>query len=42
LFTLRDANSSGDDVFGHFGILRDDYTRKPAYDVLRDLISSAV
>lgn len=41
LFTLRDANSSGDDVFGHFGILRDDYTRKPAYDVLCRAIARA-
>jgi hypothetical protein len=39
LFTLRDADSSGDDIFGHFGILRDDYTRKAAYDVLRNVIS---
>jgi hypothetical protein len=38
---LRDANSSGDDVFGHFGILRDDYTRKPAYDVLCRAIARA-
>jgi hypothetical protein len=42
LFTLRDANSSGDDLFGHFGVLRDDYTRKPAYDVLRRLIDPGV
>jgi hypothetical protein len=39
LFTLRDADSRGDDVFGRFGILRDDYTRKPAYDVLRRAIA---
>jgi hypothetical protein len=40
LFTLRDADSSRDDedgVFGRFGILRDDYTPKAAYAVLRDL-----
>lgn len=42
LFTLRDADSSGDDIFGHFGILRDEYTRKAAYDVLRNLISPGV
>jgi hypothetical protein len=39
LFTLRDANSSQPDEFGRFGMLRDDYTPKPAYDVLRDLIA---
>jgi len=38
LFTLRDADTSSRDLFGHFGILRDDYTRKPAYDALRKLI----
>lgn len=39
LFTLRDADSSRDDVFCQFGILRDDYTRKAAYDMLRKLTS---
>jgi hypothetical protein len=39
LFTLRDTDSSGDDIFGHFGVLRDDYTPKAAYDVLRNVIS---
>lgn len=34
LFTLRDADSSKDDLFHNFGILRDDYSRKPAYDRL--------
>ena len=34
LFTLRDADSSKDDLFHHFGILRDDYSRKPAFDRL--------
>ncbi|MGH2513636.1 MAG: hypothetical protein ACRDGQ_13220 [Candidatus Limnocylindrales bacterium] len=38
LFTLRDANSSGPDLFGHFGVLRDDYSPKPAYATLRTLI----
>jgi hypothetical protein len=41
LFTLRDADSSSDDPFGHFGILRDDYSRKPAYGALRSLIRGA-
>ena len=34
LFTLRDADSSKDDLFHNFGILRDDYSPKPAYDRL--------
>ena len=37
LFTLRDAQSASQDNFGHFGILRDDYTPKTAYDALRAL-----
>lgn len=41
LFTLRDADSRGDDVFGRFGILRDDYTRKPAYEAVRGAIARA-
>ena len=41
LFTLRDADSSRDDVFCQFGILRDDYTPKAAYDVLRTLINAS-
>jgi hypothetical protein len=39
LFTLRDADTSKDDMFHHFGILRDDYSPKPAFDVLRRLIA---
>ncbi|HEY5196938.1 MAG TPA: hypothetical protein VIJ51_07915 [Solirubrobacteraceae bacterium] len=39
LFTLRDADTSKDAIFHHFGILRDDYSRKPAFDVLRRLIA---
>ena len=42
LFTLRDADSSRDDVFCQFGVLRDDYTPKPAFEVLRKLISPGV
>jgi hypothetical protein len=41
LFTLRDADSHRDDVFCQFGVLRDDYTPKPAFEVLRTLISQA-
>jgi hypothetical protein len=39
LFALRDADSSRDGLFYHFGVLRDDYSAKPAFGVLRDLIA---
>ncbi|HEY5196937.1 MAG TPA: hypothetical protein VIJ51_07910 [Solirubrobacteraceae bacterium] len=39
LFTLRDADTSKDGMFHHFGVLRDDYSPKPAFDVLRRLIA---
>jgi hypothetical protein len=39
LFTLRDADSSKDGLFHRFGILRDDYSRKPAFARLRTLIA---
>jgi len=39
LFTLRDADTAKDGMFHHFGILRDDYSQKPAFDVLRRLIA---
>lgn len=39
LFTLRDAHSSKDSLFHRFGVLRDDYSAKPAFGVLRDLIA---
>ncbi|HEY7015959.1 MAG TPA: hypothetical protein VH480_24545 [Streptosporangiaceae bacterium] len=39
LFTLRDADSSKDDLFHRFGVLRDDYSPKPAFHTLRRLIS---
>lgn len=39
LFTLRDADSSNDDLFHQFGVLRDDYTPKPAFDRLRALFA---
>jgi hypothetical protein len=38
-FGLRDADSSRADPFHQFGILRDDYTPKPAYAVFRSLIA---
>jgi hypothetical protein len=39
LFTLRDADSSKPDLFHRFGVLRDDYSPKPAFEVLRRLIA---
>jgi len=38
LFDLRDADSSSPDLFCQFGILRDDYSPKPAFEVYRRLI----
>ena len=38
LFDLRDADSSRDDIFYQFGIVRDDYSEKPAFSVYRKLI----
>ncbi|MCM2535648.1 hypothetical protein NDK43_29395 [Neobacillus pocheonensis] len=38
LFGLRDADSSKDDLFHQFGIMRDDYSTKPAYDTFKKLI----
>ncbi|KLU63760.1 hypothetical protein DEAC_c43280 [Desulfosporosinus acididurans] len=35
LFGLRDADSSKDDLFHQYGIMRDDYTPKPAYDTFK-------
>lgn len=37
-FSLRDADSAGSGAFDRFGLLRDDYTRKPAFDVYRRLV----
>jgi hypothetical protein len=39
LFTLRDADSSNDDMFHQFGVLRDDYSPKPAFERLRSLFA---
>jgi len=39
LFALRDADSSNPDIFYQFGIMRDDYTPKPAFHVYQNLIS---
>ena len=37
-FGLRDADSSKEDLFHQFGLMRDDYTPKPAYDTFKKLI----
>ncbi|MEV6124166.1 hypothetical protein AB0M23_27275 [Streptomyces sp. NPDC052077] len=37
-FSLRDADSGGEGLFSHFGLLRDDYTAKPAFETYRRLI----
>ncbi len=37
--TLRDANSSSPDLFAQFGLMRDDYTPKPAFERYRSLIA---
>jgi hypothetical protein len=38
-FDLLDANSNDADMLSQFGLLRDDYTPKPAFDVYRKLVS---
>lgn len=38
LFGLRDADSSKDDLFHQYGIMREDYTPKPAYNTFKKLI----
>jgi beta-glucosidase/6-phospho-beta-glucosidase/beta-galactosidase len=38
LFGLRDADSSKDDLFHQYGIMRDDYSPKPAYGAFKRLI----
>ena len=40
-FGLRDNNSEGPNFQSFFGLLRDDYSRKPAFAVYRDLIAAA-
>jgi hypothetical protein len=39
LFALRDADTGNPDVFRQFGIMRDDYSPKPAFETYRRLIS---
>jgi hypothetical protein len=38
-FGLRDNNSEGPTFQSHFGLLRDDYSAKPAFAVYRDLVA---
>jgi hypothetical protein len=38
-FLLRDGNSDADDFQQQYGLLRDDYSEKPAFSVYRDLIA---
>ncbi|KPC80899.1 hypothetical protein [Streptomyces sp. NRRL S-4] len=38
-FALRDADSTAEGLFHRFGLLRDDYTPKPAFDTYRRLIN---
>jgi len=38
LFSLRDADTGNPDVLHQFGIMRDDYTPKPAFETYRRLI----
>jgi len=37
-FNLRDADTSSSVLFQHFGLLRSDYSRKPAFGVYRRLV----
>ena len=38
LFGLRDADSSKDDLFHQFGILKDDYSPKPSFHTFKKLV----
>jgi hypothetical protein len=38
LFGLRDADSIKEDLFHQYGIMRDDYSPKPAYYTFKKLI----
>lgn len=38
-FGLRDNNSHGPNFQSFFGLLRDDYSAKPAFDAYRKLIA---
>ena len=36
---LRDADSNNPNLFYQFGLMRDDYTPKPAFETYRQLIA---
>ncbi|MEV8512095.1 hypothetical protein [Dactylosporangium sp. NPDC051484] len=38
-FALRDADSGNDSLMSQFGLVRSDYTPKPAFGVFRDLVA---
>jgi hypothetical protein len=38
-FDLRDHNTSSSNFQHHYGLLRDDYTKKPAFRVYRKLLA---
>ncbi len=40
LFDLRDADSANPDLFSQFGLLRDNYSPKPAFETYRRLIAT--
>ena len=40
LFSLRDADSRGDGLYHHFGILTDTYGPKPAFEAFQNLIAA--
>ena len=39
LFALRDADSAVPDIWHQFGVMRDDYTPKPAFETYRKLVA---
>lgn len=39
-FDRRDADSSEPSIEGHYGLMRDDYSRKPAFAIYRSLIAA--
>jgi hypothetical protein len=39
LFSLRDSDSKNPDIFCRFGIMRDDYSPKPAFNTFKSLIT---
>lgn len=39
-FALRDDTTSSEELFDHFGLMRDDYSKKPAFEVFQQLIAA--